>query len=251
MASDREIADRLYLIFRRIDGYNRPFPFHPIGCLILLWLLLLGGLHEAFHKPHVPAPAPEPVVERPAGMNTLVICREWYSPAWMQMLKVLDDPSVREEFDGFLLVNHVNDPKANKKYKVRTLPTFLFVDPDGNELGRIEGVVSAREFADWLRESKSAERVQPPVGEKPVLLIFTDSSSRACLSLKKSSEDPRVQAQFNRFTVIRYVDDYQAAHQYRVEDYPALIVKDMAGTEIGRHEGAMSADKLASWLKGF
>ena len=59
--------------------------------------------------------------------------------------KTWPDPAVQEELDRFVLVKldlTKNDSRTqayHKKYKIIGMPTVIFFDPQGNELGRFEG----------------------------------------------------------------------------------------------------------------
>ncbi len=44
----------------------------------------------------------------------------------------------------------MKNPELANKYQVQAVPTFVFLDADGNEGNRITGMISKEEFRDEL-----------------------------------------------------------------------------------------------------
>ena len=55
----------------------------------------------------------------------------------------------KEEYN-FISIDIDENPELANKYQVQAVPTFVFLDADGNEGNRITGMISKEEFRDEL-----------------------------------------------------------------------------------------------------
>ncbi len=55
----------------------------------------------------------------------------------------------RDEYN-FISIDIDENPELANKYQVQAVPTFVFLDADGNEGNRITGMISEKEFRDEL-----------------------------------------------------------------------------------------------------
>ena len=97
------------------------------------------------------------------------------------------------------------------------------------------------------------KKVDPPSHR---LLIFGFDSCPACKTLHRTTREMsrdgwRVGS--DPTDDIEHIDIYgrdEKVSQYKHgPSYPCLILVDKAGREVGRHVGAMGADKLAEWIR--
>ena len=55
----------------------------------------------------------------------------------------------KDEYN-FISIDIDENPELANKYQVQAVPTFVFLDADGNEGNRITGMISKEEFRDEL-----------------------------------------------------------------------------------------------------
>jgi thiol:disulfide interchange protein DsbD len=85
---------------------------------------------------------------------------EWCAACHELDEKTWPDPSVQMELDRFILVkldltrNNEQTKTYQKKYKIIGMPTVIFFDPSGEELGRFEGFRSPEDTIEILKQYK-------------------------------------------------------------------------------------------------
>ncbi len=64
-----------------------------------------------------------------------------------------------------LRIDFERQPAVVAKYSVHTLPTFVLLDADGRELGRLTGYRTTDEFRNWLEQPQAPHADPNDVGE--------------------------------------------------------------------------------------
>lgn len=141
-----------------------------------------------------------------------------------------------------ILVDRTNrGPSAlAEKYAVKGLPTVVYCDPEGNEVGRMSDRSSAaiaKQFQDltekhtkrlpW-RESIEEALEEAKESEKPVLAYFTDGEE-ASKSADEVFLDKSLEADLKGFVLVRHEihkKDCETCEAYRARKGPLLFVLD-------------------------
>jgi thioredoxin 1 len=115
-----------------------------IGCLLLLILCLTAN--AVFAQKAVPrqkdAPNPGTTASAPQSLPLLVDVGADKCIPCVKMAPILED--LKKEYEGILEVKFVDvwkKPEEAKKYQIMGIPTQIFYDASGKELGRHMGFI--------------------------------------------------------------------------------------------------------------
>ena len=90
-------------------------------------------------------------VKKPAKIVMLSFYADWCAPCRFLATKTLTDEKVRRLLEERVTVVRINidkDRKLTEKHRVLAIPTLIFLDPAGKEMGRIMGSVPPATFLD-------------------------------------------------------------------------------------------------------
>lgn len=94
---------------------------------------------------------------RASGKKMVVAFYADWCPScrWMDS-SVYSRPEVQGEAASFEMVKVNSDarPDLAKRYNIRVLPSFVWMNAGGDEIGRHDGFLPAPEFAQWLRNNR-------------------------------------------------------------------------------------------------
>ena len=123
------------------------------------------------------APAETSAAE-PTGPRLLYFTADWCGPCRLLKSQVFAKPRVAEAIHARFSAYRIDQSRPSPEqvrlaqaYAVHTIPTLLIVDEDGTPLGRLNRVVEAEEFLEWLDrgwDRWQGARPQPAAGY-PVL----------------------------------------------------------------------------------
>jgi thioredoxin-related protein len=85
---------------------------------------------------------------------------DWCQYCKLAREKILPDEKIRNVLtESFLSVsiNKDKSPNLSKKYKVTSLPTFVFLKPNGDLMGALPGYLEPPDFLSLLEAVKTAE----------------------------------------------------------------------------------------------
>lgn len=113
------------------------------GWLLIGVLIFVGGLVAT--KVRDAALAPEPLAPENAPQKySVLLIRGDYDPECQEIYDLVDDAEASyDESIAVLKTDWSADNPWIEKYDILTLPTVVFIDPNGNELNRVAGEGSA------------------------------------------------------------------------------------------------------------
>jgi len=163
------------------------------------------------------------------------------------------------------------------KYTVRAYPTMLFLKPDGTEVRRIKGFVTAATLVPIMKEVLGQtvaarqrifqEQFTPrlpwltdfaqakALAQQNNCLIFVDCYTDWCSWCKKLDAEtfshPDFQAISAKFVLLKINGDTQPEfkQQYQLRYYPTMLFLNAQGVEQKRLVGFLTVDKLVPIMK--
>ena len=144
-----------------------------------------------------------------------------------------------------ILVDAGKDDKLFSKYGVRSMPTIIFLAPDGKEAGRMgdrspDGV--KRQFEEISTKNTRAPQwlagVEPAIssaksGPKPAVLFFCDEKPKSKMFLNLFS-DPSFGADLYEkavFSKVEFKKDSEECKKWKVSEAPTVLIVDPSAEE--------------------
>lgn len=138
-----------------------------------------------------------------------------------------------------VLVDGQADGALFEKYGVQAMPTLLYLDPDGKQVGKMaardpgsmkkqfEEIVSTHKRGPKGLESPAAALEAGKADAKPVVLLFVDAKPKSEM-FKKSLGDPAFKGVFDNvaFCQVEYLKGSDEAKQWKVTEAPTMLVID-------------------------
>jgi len=144
--------------------------------LVILLAAIVAGL-AFWYMSRPPAPPAETAPAAPvlttvpptkSGQPLMLEVGSSAGPADLMMAAVM--LALREGFGNRLEVQFENvdrDPSLKEKYGVKVIPTQIFYDPSGKEIGRHEGYASEQKILDQLKTLGYDLLAEPQHGSTP------------------------------------------------------------------------------------
>jgi hypothetical protein len=144
-----------------------------------------------------------------------------------------------------ILVDAGRDDKLFTKYGVNSMPTIIFLNPEGKEAGRLkdrspDGV--KRQFEEISTKNTRAPQwlagVEPAIssaksGPKPAVLFFFDDKPKSKMLLNLFS-DPGFGADLYEkavFSKIEFKKDSDECKKWKVNEAPTILIVDPSAEE--------------------
>jgi len=157
------------------------------------------------------------------------------------------DDSVVKSADGLIriLVDAGKDDKLFSKYGVKGMPTILFLDPEGKEIGKMnsreaDGV--KKQFEDvaakhtrapqWLAGAEAAISAAKS-GSKPAVLFFCDDKpkSKAMLNLFSDPAFGTDLYEKAAFSKVEFKKDSDECKKWKVTEAGTIVIVDPSAEE--------------------
>jgi hypothetical protein len=151
------------------------------------------------------------------------------------------DDAVVKASEGMIriLVDGDKDNALFGKYGVQAMPTLLFLDPDGKQVGKLgdrqpagvkkqfEEIVSAHKRGPKGLESATAAFDAGKADSKPVVLLFVDAKPKSEM-FKKGLGDAAFKGMFDNvaFCEVAWAKDNEDAKKWKVTEVPRMLVID-------------------------
>lgn len=144
-----------------------------------------------------------------------------------------------------ILADASRDDKVFLKYGVNSMPTILFLDPDGKQVGELEARNAAavktqfEEIASkhgrgpkWLAAAAAALEAGK-ADAKPVALVFLDAKPKSDIFMKMLGAETIPKDLFEKvaFARIEFKKDSEDAKKWKVTEAPTMILLDGSGEE--------------------
>ena len=138
-----------------------------------------------------------------------------------------------------ILVDGDKDGALFQKYGVQAMPTILFLDPDGKQVGKLgdrsaagvkkqfEEISTTHKRGPKGLESPAAALEAGKADGKPVVLLFVDAKPKSEM-FKKSLGDPAYKGIFDNvaFSQVEWTKDSEDAKKWKVTEVPTMLVID-------------------------
>ena len=143
-----------------------------------------------------------------------------------------------------VLVDGDKDGALFEKYGVQSMPTVLFLDPDGKQVGKMgardpgalkkqfEEIVAAHKRGPKSLESPAAALEAGKAESKPVVLLFVDAKPKSEM-FRKSLGDAAFKGVFDAvaFCEVEWKKDSEDAKKWKVTEAPTMLVIDPSDGE--------------------
>lgn len=77
---------------------------------------------------------------------------KYYSAGWCTPCKTFKASLLEGDLDGVTIVDADHEPDEIHEAGIRSIPTFIKFDADGNEIDRITGTMTRSRFLAWKDE---------------------------------------------------------------------------------------------------
>jgi hypothetical protein len=157
------------------------------------------------------------------------------------------DEGVVKSAEGLIriLVDSGKDDKLFSKYGVRGMPTILFLDPEGKELGKLndrEAPGVKRQFEEIVAKNTRAPQwlagVEAAIsaaksGPKPAVLFFCDDKPKSKM-MQNVFSDPAFGADLYEkavFSKIEFKKDSDECRKWKVTEAATILIVDPSAEE--------------------